>query len=715
MKSTLPFVTVTWTLMTPFRDSFLKMKETQESRAWGSNNGYHGVKADAEYNVDHASSQISYNDDVGKVESMRGNLSVASSITSSSPLTYHVKTTKEPPSLYRSFNVDNGRQTFGTGGSILSSEQTSGRSLAALDSGPRGHVSMADIVKMGRPHVQGSSVAAETSNTLEDMDARDSLDSFLKPSHDSSPSPAPLELHQDLQCSHPANLSKSAYQSGTTTTSQHNFDDKWPVIEQQESGRESCSRSSFANGSVLLNGKVSSTAANLKQLSLEKESKLVLLPEDDHPLVFPNDMRASAADCQHLSFGTFNSGLQQLSLEKESKLVLLPEDDHPVVFPNDMRASAADCPHLSFGTFNSGVHAKISGPLASKPSKSNLKEVPAVIDGSSSVCLDTRNSGYFGESLCSKQPELTRENIHEFNNGHDFTSEKSVPDSCFKNIQEPTTPWPVMISPHASDIPPLHCELILNSGAFSLPDSYSSTMPGVGFGAGLVLPRHLVAHSYPRSSSGYSAVCQTYPCTPSALQQAYQHSSVFRDPRARMKYNLQPSKEVLPRSSLPLSSANICSYEGLGNPINLSGRFLNDLSTIPNVVLGNPANFSERSLNDLPTTLGGYAVDYNDFLRGQCEEENNFTMLQQDYGRGSRTSSTVTENGYYCLQRQSQLRSTHQDQQRSQNYGALGCINVYHSQQTISQDEQLKSLGDSAFRSSQGPSEQFQPFWRHIW
>lgn len=37
------------------------MKETQESRAWGSNNGYHGVKADAEYNVDHASSQISYN------------------------------------------------------------------------------------------------------------------------------------------------------------------------------------------------------------------------------------------------------------------------------------------------------------------------------------------------------------------------------------------------------------------------------------------------------------------------------------------------------------------------------------------------------------------------------------------------------------------------------------------------------------------------------
>lgn len=99
--------------------------------------------------------------------------------------------------------------------------------------------------------------------------------------------------------------------------------------------------------------------------------------------------------------------------------------------------------------------------------------------------LVCRNSGYFGESLCSKQvglisdahqltahvrdhnlstslqPELTRENIHEFNNGHDFTSEKSVPDSCYKNIQEPSTPWPVMISPHASDIPPLHCELVI--------------------------------------------------------------------------------------------------------------------------------------------------------------------------------------------------------------------------------------------------------------
>ncbi|XP_058009221.1 uncharacterized protein LOC110671390 isoform X3 [Hevea brasiliensis] len=691
---------------------------------------------------------------------------------------------------------------------------------------------MADIIKMGWSDVPGSYSAAETSYAFQDTDARGSLHCCLKALHNSSPSPAPLEIHQDLQCPHPANVSKTLHQSGTILN-QHDFDDELPVIEQQAS----VSRSSILNSSTtssigmlpnqshLLDDGIKLSKNCQPEVQVSDRNVSCKIPavncvKFDSPssgqekinsvggasLCNDGSLRQLGREsCSHLYFANGSAhlndevsstaaSLQQLSLEKEAKLVLTSEDDCAVVFPNDMRTLGADCSHLSFGTYNTGVHAASSGPLASNPSKSNMKEASSVID---------RNSGYFGESLCSEQVgclsdahqlnanvknhnlsvssqlELMRQNNHKVNNGHDYTSPESVPDSCFKNIQGPSSPWSVVINPHARNLPPLHRELQASStpvpvdllasavqsvrdsdwayssfpgtlsltskfidivssavsptvpmaeicsGSFSIPKSHSSTLPGVAFGAGHVLPQHLMAHPQSTLSleelislSGYSAVPQTYPCTPTALQRAYQDSSanisVLHDPLAGMKYHLQQLEGVSPRSSLPLSSANISGYGGLGNPTNLCGRFLNDLSTTPNVGLGNPTNFSVNFLNDLSTTTNGSAAGCNDFLHAQYEEGNNFTMPQKD-GPGSRTLSTVPDNGYYNSRGQGQLFSTYQQgQQLSQNYGALGCTNVDHYRQRISRDEQQK-LGDLAFRSSQGPSTQLHPFRQHIY
>ncbi|XP_021689533.1 uncharacterized protein LOC110671390 isoform X2 [Hevea brasiliensis] len=789
------------------RERRKEMKETQESKARGSNNGHRGVKVGAEYTVGHASSQISYND-LDKASYMRENPYIASSITSSSPLTYRVRTMNEHPSFHSYDNGRNSRKTVGTGGAISSSEQSSRGSQAALVRGPSGHVSMADIIKMGWSDVPGSYSAAETSYAFQDTDARGSLHCCLKALHNSSPSPAPLEIHQDLQCPHPANVSKTLHQSGTILN-QHDFDDELPVIEQQAS----VSRSSILNSSTtssigmlpnqshLLDDGIKLSKNCQPEVQVSDRNVSCKIPavncvKFDSPssgqekinsvggasLCNDGSLRQLGREsCSHLYFANGSAhlndevsstaaSLQQLSLEKEAKLVLTSEDDCAVVFPNDMRTLGADCSHLSFGTYNTGVHAASSGPLASNPSKSNMKEASSVID---------RNSGYFGESLCSEQLELMRQNNHKVNNGHDYTSPESVPDSCFKNIQGPSSPWSVVINPHARNLPPLHRELQASStpvpvdllasavqsvrdsdwayssfpgtlsltskfidivssavsptvpmaeicsGSFSIPKSHSSTLPGVAFGAGHVLPQHLMAHPQSTLSleelislSGYSAVPQTYPCTPTALQRAYQDSSanisVLHDPLAGMKYHLQQLEGVSPRSSLPLSSANISGYGGLGNPTNLCGRFLNDLSTTPNVGLGNPTNFSVNFLNDLSTTTNGSAAGCNDFLHAQYEEGNNFTMPQKD-GPGSRTLSTVPDNGYYNSRGQGQLFSTYQQgQQLSQNYGALGCTNVDHYRQRISRDEQQK-LGDLAFRSSQGPSTQLHPFRQHIY
>ncbi|XP_021593249.1 uncharacterized protein LOC110600676 isoform X4 [Manihot esculenta] len=772
---------------------------------------------------------------------MRENLSVASSIISSSPLTSRVRTMNEQPSFHcDSSNDDNGRQNVGTGGAISSFEQRFRDSQAPSFTGSSVHVSMADIVKMGRPRAWDSYMADETSNTLQDTNARDSLHCFLKVFHDSSSSPS-LGVHQDLQCPHPASVPKTLHQSDNITN-QHNFDGEWPAIEQQADVSRSSILSSSTTSSIGMlpnqchlfddginlpknsqpevqvsernvackilgsncfefdspsNGWGKLTSARGASHSNDGSLK-DMISYDSHGCM--NELHEGREICSHDYFANGSAplndiasstavSLQQLSLGKEAKFVRTSEDDCALVFPNDIHTLGADCSHLSFGTYKSGVHAASSVPLASKPSKSNM-EPSAVID---------RNLGYVGESQCSEQvgyvseihqlnadgnnhnlsvssqPELMTQDIDEVNSGYDYMSSKSVSDSCFKNIQKTNSPSPVVRSPCANNVHPLHRELqvsstpvpvdsltsvvqfvggsdcahsyfpgtqsltskyndivssagiptipmaeIMCSGAFSLPKSHSSTLPGVGLGAGHVLPQHLIAHPQSTlsweeliylSGSCCSAVPQTYPCTPTAFQQAYQDSSanisVLHDHLAGMKYNLQHLKCVSPRtrSSLPLFSANISGYGGLENPSNLSGRFLDDLSAAPNVGLVNPSN--------LPTTNGS-AVGYNAFLHAQYKEGNNFAMLQQvkDYGHGSRTLSAFPDNGYYNLDGQDQLLSTYQ--QLSQNYVRLGSANANHSQQRISRDEQ-QSLGDLAFRSSQVPSKQLHPVWQHIY
>ncbi|XP_020539508.1 uncharacterized protein LOC105646039 isoform X2 [Jatropha curcas] len=803
------------------RERRKEMKETQESKARCSSNGYRGVKGCAEYNVGRSSSQISYND-LGKAAYVRENLSIPPAVTSSSSLTYHMRTVNEQLSPH---SPDNGRETLGTANTIFSSEPTSLAPQAAFGGGPSGHASMADIVKMSCQHNMASNIVMETSYTLQDTDAQDSFHSNLKPSSNSST----LQEMQELQSPHPAEVSITIHQSGIIA-SRHDLDDEWPVIEQRMSmsGSSILNISStpglgtFPNHSHLFgdetklsnnihseNVRVSEmdvASKNLGSNCVEPESPSSrqenanhvggasfndMISYDLHRCM--NELHEGRESGSHLPFANCSAPLndevtstavtlQQLSLEKETKVVPLAEDNCGVVFPTDMQAFAADCSHLSFGTYKSGVPATAFGPLESNPLKSNL-EASGMNDVISSVSLAPRNSGYLGDSLCneqvasmsdshqltanirklefpvSSQIELMKQNILQVNGGHDYSSPKSIPDSCFKNIQEHNSSLSVVINPHARNLPPLHRQLqassmsvpvdllasavqsvkdsnhvlspsvgtqslasnyndiistaagstipiteVLNSVAFSSPMLHSSALPTSSLTSGHVVPQHLPAHSYSQSPlsleellnwNAYSAVPQTYSGIPSALQQqqAYQDSSAFLDPLAGMRYNLQQLRGVASRSSIPLSHANVSSYGGLGNSTNFSGSFLNDPSA----------------------TINRSVVGYNDLLRSQYKEGNNFTMLHQnhslsswDYEPGSRPLSTVPNNGYYNFQG-GQPPMYQQGQLLSQNYGAP----VFHSQQRILREEQQQNLGDLPLSSSQGPSKQVRQLWHH--
>ncbi|KAI5597264.1 hypothetical protein BDE02_02G055600 [Populus trichocarpa] len=774
------------------RERRKEMKETQESMARGSNNGYHGVKAGGEYNFGLVPCQISDND-LGKAAYRKENGSVAHPGPSST-LIYRVKLKNEQPSSNNdSCNPDDSRQTkaTGTGDTILSSAQLSSGTQAAWSGGTTGHVSMADIVRMGRPRSKGSQNMMDTSCTPQDVVGSVNSSQYChKSSCDSSPSPP--EMHKCLQYPHPSQVPETIHESGVAASSH----DEWPVFEQQTaadhqleevqaSDRDAanknpgsyCAESAFScRGQENVNTVVGDSHRGdclLKDKTYDSRSCM-----DDHcegtgsgfHLRFPN---CAAPLNDEVSSAAVN--LQQLSLGKEEPALPPSEDNHAVVFPDYMQAFAADWSHLSFGTYKSGAYNAVSGAsIASTPVKTNLEETSAAANSSSTLCKEIRNPEHLDEYLRDEQlrsisnthrftagvginnmhvysqQELMRQNIHEVSHRHKYTEPSSVPDSNFKKTQERDCPLSVRIHPQARNLSSLHMELqarattipmdmfassiqssrgsdyassflgtqsmpsrfdstVSSTGnpaitqseipsrvAFSLPMSYSPTLPSANIVPQTTLPQHPSTNLHNQSIvsleelanlTGYPAMPRNYARNPSAFQQAYQDSTVFHDSLSNMGYSHAQYKTGVSRSNLPLSDVNISGYGGLGIPANFPGAVLQAAA---------------------PTgSAGGY-----DIFHSQYQERNNFTTRQQNDG-SSRTMAALLDNGYLSLTGQSQPLSEYpQGQQLSQDYGApFHHANAYHSQAGIRPEQPRQSLSDLG--SSQGPApEQLQHLWQ---
>ena len=108
---------------------------------------------------------------------------------------------------------------------IDSSLQPSSGSQSTWVGATSGHVTMADIVRMGRPQSKGSQMPCETSYTPQDAVLSNSAIYQMKPSLATSPSQ--LETYEDLHSSDLNMIRESGKKS-----SQHDFDNEWPVNEQ---------------------------------------------------------------------------------------------------------------------------------------------------------------------------------------------------------------------------------------------------------------------------------------------------------------------------------------------------------------------------------------------------------------------------------------------------------------------------------------------------
>ncbi|KAF8408966.1 hypothetical protein HHK36_005036 [Tetracentron sinense] len=509
-------------------------------------------------------------------------------------------------------------------------------------------------------------------------------------------------------------------------------------------------------------------------------------------LSIPNNSVSSVEDDVSIAVSSVAANLQHLSLQKEDLGAPPAEDNPAVVIPNHLQVSAADCSHLSFGSFGSGISATFSGSFASKPFKSNFEDASlAAADASSVEHLDTRSPEYFGDeqlrstsdgnvvhgtisdsgsydSSSSSQLEVMKQDTPEAPNGHQYNFPSSVPGYAFENTQQLNTAFsyaqtnsqmqnhapfasvmevytnslpsnflPSSVQPvRESDIqyspflatqsmptkysntvssissPTISMPEAVKPSGFSTPQPTPHTLPGTSIATGPALPHHLALHPYSQPTLpghfanmiSYPFLPHSYAYMPSAFQQAYAGNSTYHQSptavhSAGIKYTLPQYKNSVSASSLPQSAAIASGYGGFGSSTNIPGSF--------------PLNPSATSAS---TTIG-----YDDIISSQYKEANHLLPLQQNessalwlHGPSSRTMSAVPAGTYYSFQGQNQQHGgLRQAQQPSQHYGALGYPNFYHSQAAVSQEHQQQNPSEGTLSGSQGPpSKQSHQIWQ---
>lgn len=88
--------------------------------------------------------------------------------------------------------------------------------------------------------------------------------------------------------------------------------------------------------------------------------------------------------------------LQNLSLGKGEL-----DDNFSVVLPDHLQALAADCSHLSFGTYKSRVSSALTRSLPSNQFEDDFEGASTAMDGLTRGHLNTRHRCFFLVSICT--------------------------------------------------------------------------------------------------------------------------------------------------------------------------------------------------------------------------------------------------------------------------------------------------------------------------
>ncbi|KAF8695931.1 hypothetical protein HU200_036807 [Digitaria exilis] len=329
--------------------------------------------------------------------------------------------------------------------------------------GVPGQMSMADIVKMGRPQVRSSAKPMS--------DSKHSASTALPTAFDQGFPALPDPIPQNVNSSHVSAETKQVHENDW-------FPQDEPPSGTQSRGIEKSSDTSSAtpfNSSVLVsdaaysqeNSETEENSSVIVKPAISSETHLEILEENNqfndgllsthqaqvHSYV-DNEVEVSNLDAESAA-----ANFQHLSLQNEDLVPTKSAEDNPaVILPDHLQAANADCAHLSFGSFESGA---FSGLLSSNVPKSSLEEEVPIPDESPSVDqIDVRNQDYYDNSALNPPADEVETRI----------------GTNLETIDGPSVSEPDVLRQSALDVPGLQYNLPSVSGHAYSNTTQPSTM-----------------------------------------------------------------------------------------------------------------------------------------------------------------------------------------------------------------------------------------------
>lgn len=385
------------------REKRKEIKDTTESRSWiTSSTPSRGSRAGGERYVGRGGSESAKPAPAYRKES-----GSQTNNFSSTPLIAGSNTDRRPTAISDATGNDSKRSApAAVNGHLAASQPSSG--YQSTWGGVPGQVSMADIVKMGRPQSKVTSVPNKSDRTV-----------GVNQNHDQAPPPYGAS-HRNTQFSDDHSTVPEVHQEPRDYSSQNlSANDEWPSIEQPSAASQPAvlepptnsvldpdpSNVSFDRIDHQTQMDESQEADESAKDDLDTSLSSRKLQEDnaDTASLYDNDpyryqQQNHTFDHQqvediNVSVSSVAANLQQLNVKDAAGL---PSDgDSPcVVIPDHLQVQTADCSHLSFGSFG-GV--SFSASLVSAPMKTNLEDASRDADSSSVGHVGTRAAEYYGD------------------------------------------------------------------------------------------------------------------------------------------------------------------------------------------------------------------------------------------------------------------------------------------------------------------------------
>jgi hypothetical protein len=302
-----------------------------------------------------------------------------------------------------------------TDGPPLSTHPVPSGFQSAWSGGLHGHLSMADVVKMGRP--QQGKPAAPVAPVVTDRSYAAQYPA-MPSSHAPKMGPAvPPETAQSQPQSQPQPSATQvtvtdplpiATSTGTNNNVAHDSSiaDDWTVVDQQP-----VVAADYSAGVSSLEGEVDKQYGQVATSDVE-----VQVEESNIDDELDDALNNAAYQSQGHSFehdedeeaqedpvASAAGNFQQLNLHEEEPLTHdnAQEENPAVIIPDHLQVSNADCAHLSFGSFSSGA---FSGMFQQKALEAHPEVAPAVEESSTVDHPDNRNEEYYNNGPLKPSP-----------------------------------------------------------------------------------------------------------------------------------------------------------------------------------------------------------------------------------------------------------------------------------------------------------------------